>query len=157
MVEPGIGQDFEAGADGAPLGIVRAVDEARYTCLDHGASAHAAGLDGDVESCFGKAVVAKKASCLAKDYDFGVSGRVIVADGAVAGAREDFTVADEDRPDRDFPRFGGRTALLKGFLHELDVSFHVERENSMREERRRIETQRLGVRREEGNSSLLDN
>ncbi len=58
MVEARVGEDFEAGADGAAFGIVGAVDEARNTGLDDGACAHAAGLDGDVERGITKAVVA---------------------------------------------------------------------------------------------------
>src|SRR5260370_3007957 len=72
MVEARVGEDFEAGAHGAALGIVGAVDEARDTGLDDGARAHAARLDRDVERGVGKAIVAEKAGGFAKSDNFGV-------------------------------------------------------------------------------------
>ncbi len=86
MVEARVGEDFEAGAHGAGFGIFSAVDETRDTSLDDGARAHATGLDGDVERGISKAVVAKTAGGFAKDDDFGVSGGVAIADGAVAAS-----------------------------------------------------------------------
>ena len=50
MIKARVGEDFEAGADGAAFRIVGAVDETRDTGLEDCARAHAAGLDGDVES-----------------------------------------------------------------------------------------------------------
>src|SRR6267378_1834953 len=49
MIKARVGEDFEAGADGAAFGIVGAVDEARDTGLEDCARAHTAGLDGGVE------------------------------------------------------------------------------------------------------------
>lgn len=106
VVEARVGEDFEAGADGAAFGIVGAVDETRDSGLDDRASAHAAGLEGDVERSVGKTVVAEKAGSFAEDNDFGVGGWVTVADGAVAGTGEDLAVVDEDSSNGDFA--GGR-------------------------------------------------
>jgi hypothetical protein len=50
MVEARVGEDFEAGADGAAFRIVGAVDETRDTGLEDCARAHTARLDGDIES-----------------------------------------------------------------------------------------------------------
>jgi hypothetical protein len=50
MIKARVGEDFEAGADGAAFGIVGAVDETRDTGLEDCARAHTAGLDGDIES-----------------------------------------------------------------------------------------------------------
>src|SRR5437016_6078312 len=71
MVEARVGEDFETGADGAALGIVGAVDEARDTGLDDGTRAHAARLDGDIQCRIGKAIVAKTAGGFAQSDDFG--------------------------------------------------------------------------------------
>jgi hypothetical protein len=131
MIEARVGKDFEAGADGAAFGIVGAINEAGDTGLDEGASAHAAGLDSDVERGIGKAVVAEKASGFAKRDDFGVGGGVAIADGAVARTGEDLAVMDEHRAYGDFAGFGGGTGFGQGFLHELDISFHLRRENIM--------------------------
>jgi hypothetical protein len=131
MVEARVRKDFETGADGAAFGVVGTVDEALDTGLDNGAGAHAAGLDGDVESGIGKAVVAEEAGGFAQDDDFGVGGGVVVADGAIAGVSEDFAVVDKDGADGDFARGRSGAGFGEGFVHVLDVGFHLWREDSM--------------------------
>ena len=121
MVETRVRQDFETGADGAALGVVSAVDQARDASLDYGAGAHAAGLDGDVESGTGEAVVAEQAGGCAKDEDFGVGGGVVVADCTVVRTRENLAVVDEHSADRDLADCGGCLSFLQRFLHELGV------------------------------------
>jgi NADH-quinone oxidoreductase subunit I len=125
-----VGEDFEAGANGAAFGIVGAVDEARDAGLDNGAGAHAAGLDGDVERGINEAVVAEKAGGFAKGDYFCVSGGVAVADSAVVRTRQNLAVVDEHSADGDFASLGRRTRFGQGFLHELDVRFHVGPENN---------------------------
>src|SRR5229473_5682901 len=131
MVEARVGEDFEAGADGAAFGIVGAVDEAGDTGLDDSARAHAAELDGDVERGIRKAVVAKKAGGFSQSNDFGVGRGVAIADGAVAGTGENPAVTDEHGADGDFAGCGGGAGLSKSFLHELNVGFHLPREDNM--------------------------
>jgi hypothetical protein len=140
MVEARVRKDFETGANGATFGIVGAVDEVRDAGLDDGAGAHAARLDGDVQSGVGEAVVAEKAGGFAKNDDFGVGSGVAVADGVVARASEDLTVVDKHRSNRHFAGFGGRTSFGKRGLHELDVLLHRERENITRGRKTRINT-----------------
>ena len=106
VVDAQVGEDFEARANGATFGIVGAIDDARDTRLNDGAGAHAAGLDSDVERGVRESVIAEKAGSLAEDYNFGVGGRVAIADSAVAGTSEDLAVVDEDSADRDFAGFG---------------------------------------------------
>ncbi len=137
MIEARVGEHFEAGAEGAAFGVVGAVDEARDTRLDDGACAHAAGLNSNVERSIGEAVVAEQAGGFAEYDDFGVGGGVAVADGAVAGASDDLAVMDEDRADGDFAACRCGAGFSECFLHELDVSFHLPRENNMRNEEKR--------------------
>src|SRR5260370_26195870 len=94
MVEARVGEDFEAGADGAAFGIVGAVDEAGDTGLDDSARAHAAELDGDVERGNRKAVVAKKAGAFSQNKDFGVGRGGAIADGALDRTARKFAVMD---------------------------------------------------------------
>ena len=61
MIELGAGENLEAGTEGAAFGVVGGVDEAGNARLDDRAGAHGAGLEGDVESGVGKAVIAEKA------------------------------------------------------------------------------------------------
>src|SRR5260370_21213849 len=124
MIKARVGEDFEAGADGAAFGIVGAVDEAGDTGLNDSARAHAAGLDGDVERGISKAVVAKKAGGFSQSNDFGVGRGVAIADGAVAGTGENLAVMDEHGADGDFAGGGRETSFGQGFLHELEITFH---------------------------------
>ncbi len=140
MVEARVGEDFEAGANGAAFGIVGAVDEARDTGLDDGARTHAARLDGNKEGCISKAVVPKKAGGFAQGDDFGVGGGVAIADGAIASTGEDFAVVDDHGADGDFAGCSRYACLRERLLHELDVRFHLRRENNMWDEGNGINT-----------------
>lgn len=102
MVEARVGEDFEAGSDGAAFGVVSTVDEARDAGMDDGAGAHAAGLDGDVEGGVREAVVAEEASGFAESDDLSVRSGVTIADGTVAGTDENLAVMDENGANRDF-------------------------------------------------------
>ena len=87
MVKALVGKNFEIRMDSAAFGVVGAVDESRNACLDHGAGAHAARLDGDVKRCVRKTVVHESAGGFAHYDDFGVGRGIAVADGAVTGTR----------------------------------------------------------------------
>src|SRR5260370_17879871 len=137
MIKARVGEDFEAGADGAALGIVGAVDETRDAGLEDCARTHAAGLDSDVERSISKAVVAKKASGFAQSHDFGVGGRITIADGPVARTGKNLAFVDKHGPDGNFAGCGRGTSFRQGLLHVLDISLHAGRENNTRKERKR--------------------
>ena len=136
VVEAWIGKDFEAGADGAALGVIRSVDEAWDTGLNDRAGAHAAGLNGDVERRVREAIVAEEAGGFTKHDDFGVGGRIVVADGAIAGTRENLSVVNQDGSDGHFASEGRGAGFRECFLHEWEVSFHLRREDSMGKEKK---------------------
>ena len=94
VIESGVGEDLETRADCAAFGVVGAVDQTRDASLDHGAGAHAAGLQSDEECCAGHTIVPEEASCFTDHDDFGVGGRIAVAYRAVGRARENFAVMD---------------------------------------------------------------
>ncbi len=74
----------------------------------------------------------------AKDNNFGVGSGVAIANGAVAGTGKNLAVMDEHGADGDFAGGGGGgTRFSKCFLHELNVRFHLRRENNMRKDRKR--------------------
>src|SRR5260370_12607061 len=132
MVQARVGEDFEAGADSATLGVVSAVDKTWDTGLNDGPCTHAAGLDGDVESGICQAVVAEKTGGFAENNHFRMGRGVIVADGAISGTGQNLGVVNENSTNGNFGGFGGGAGFRKSFLHELGVSFHVRRENNMR-------------------------
>ncbi len=133
MVEARVREDLEASTNRAALGVVGSVDQARDASLNEGAGAHAARLDGDVESGTCEAVIANTARGFAKDDDFSVGGGVIVADGTVAGACQDLAAVDEDGADRYLPGRGRGVGFGQGFLHELNVRVLHRTENNTEE------------------------
>ena len=141
MIEPDVREDSEAGADGSAFGIVGAVDEAEDAGLDDGSRAHAAGFDGDVEGCAGKAIVAEQARRFAENDDFGVGRGIVVSDGTVAGTSECFAVVDKHGADGNFAGGGGGVGFSERLLHEFEVRFHLGRENNTRKRRMRINIQ----------------
>ena len=134
MVELRVGKNFKAGAGGSTFGIVGAIDEARDTRLDDCARTHAARLDGDVERGISKTVVGQPAGGFAQNNNFGVGRGVAIADGAVPRASEDLAIMDKHCADGNFADCPCGARFSQGFLHELEVSFHVLRKNNTREE-----------------------
>ena len=133
VIESGVGEDFETRTDCAAFRVVCAVDQTRDAGLDHGAGAHAAGLQSDEECCVGHTIVPEEASCFTDHDDFGVGGGIAIANRAVAGAGEDFTVVGDAGADRDFAGGHRCARFFEGELHERDVNvndFHVWPENS---------------------------
>jgi len=136
-------ENLEAGAHRAALRVVGAVDQAGYAPLNHRAGAHAARLDGDIEGGIGEAVVSKNSGRFAKDNHLSVGGGIAIADSAVAGARESFSVMDEDGADGNFAGGSRGTSLGQRFLHVFGVSTHAGRENNMHNSSQRIGRKRL--------------
>ena len=123
MVEPRIGEDFEAGAKCAPFGVVGAINDAGNAGLDDGAGAHGARFEGDVEGGAVEAVIFDGLRHFADDDDFRVGGGVVVPDGAVAGADQNGAAMNHDRADGDLASFGGGLRFGESELHEVDVVF----------------------------------
>jgi hypothetical protein len=138
MIEFGVGKDFETGADGTAFGVVGAVDESRNAGLDHGAGAHAAWFNADIEGDTSEAVIAKNLGSFANDDNFRVGGGVAIAYRPVARTGEDSAVVHKDGANRNFACRCRSAGLSKGFLHELEIGFHVGRENSTGIRRMRI-------------------
>ncbi len=132
MVQARVGENLEAGADGAAFGVVGAIDEAWDASLYDGARAHATRLNGNVQRGAGEAIVPEKTGGFTKNEDFGVGGGVAVADRAVARASEDLAFVDEHSADGYFACDSCGTRFGKCFLHELRIGFHVGQENTMR-------------------------
>ncbi len=125
VIEARVGEDFETGANGAAFGVVGTVDEARYAGLNHGAGAHGAGFEGDIERGSSQAVVGKDACGFAKNDDFGVSGGIVVANCAVTGASDDFIFVNEDSADGNFTGFGGGAGFVERELHVVEIGRHL--------------------------------
>jgi hypothetical protein len=124
VIEFGIGEDIETGAESAAFWVVSAIDEARDTCLDDGAGAHGAGLESDVKSGSRETVIAKKASGFADDDDFGVGGGIVVADGAIARESQNGALIDKQGTNWHFAGLGGGARFIQCEAHELEIVGH---------------------------------
>ncbi len=125
VIQLGACEQLEAGAESAALGVVSSIDEARYTRLDNRTSAHGAGLERDVQNGSGEAVVAQKPRGFTKHDDFSVSRGVIIANGAIAGARQNRIVLHEHGPDGDFAGGGRSAGFVESKLQKVKVVGHA--------------------------------
>jgi hypothetical protein len=121
VVEAGMVEDLEDGTGCAGLGIGGSANEAAEAGVDHGAGAHGAGFEGDIEAAVEEAVVADGGGGGAEGDHLGVGGGVAVAEDAILAAREDFAVADDDGADGDFAGVGGGAGFSEGLAHKFFV------------------------------------
>lgn len=118
MVQARMREYLEAGANRAGLGILTAIGQAIDARLDDRSSAHGTGLNRDIKRGSCQTVVAKRARSFAEDNHFGVGGGVAIANGAVAGPREDAARVQEDGADWNFTSGGSRAGLSESSLHQ---------------------------------------
>jgi len=122
VVEFGTGEQFEAGAESSAFWVVGCVDEAGDAGLDNGAGAHGAGFEGYIESGFRETVISKFSRSFTKNHDFGMRGRVAIADRAIATASENFLAIDNHRADGNLVGFGTRAGFFQRDLHEFRIA-----------------------------------
>ena len=124
VIQLGAGEQLKAGTEGTAFGVVGGVDEVGNPRLNDRTGAHGAGLEGNVEDGVGEAVVAEEARGFTEDDQFGVGGGVIIADGAIAGAREDDIVVDEHGADGDLAGGGRGAGFVESKLHIVKIIRH---------------------------------
>ncbi len=131
MIELGMRQDFEAGTNRAAARVIGAVHQLWHTRLNHGTGTHRTRFESHVESRARKAIVVEDVCRFADDDDFGVGRGVVIANGAVAGERNDFVFIHEQGADRNLTGHGGCAGFFESKLHVLEISGHGERKNNM--------------------------
>ena len=87
----------------------------------HGAGAHGAGLQGDVESGVAQAPAARDAGGVAQHEHLGVGGGVVTSLALVAAGGDHLTFDHEHGPHRHLTLRGRAPGLLKGQSHEATV------------------------------------
>jgi hypothetical protein len=112
-------QDFKAGAESSAFRIVGGIDKPRNACLNDGAGTHCARFERDVEGRVGKAIVAEQAGALADHDDLGVGRRIVIADGAVATARDEHFIVHQERANGSFASFRGSVRLVQRDAHKV--------------------------------------
>jgi hypothetical protein len=131
MIQLGVGEQLEAGTESAAFGVVGGVDETGNPRLNDRTGAHGARFEGDVEDGASKAIVAEEARGFPKDDDFGVSGRVVIANSAIARACQGGIVVDENSADGDFADVSRGAGFVESELHIVEVVRHGRNEKSL--------------------------
>ena len=120
VIEAAVAGEVESAAAGADAVVVSAENEAVNACLNERTGTHDAGFERYIKAHAAHAVVAQRLPARAQGEDFGVCGRVVVGDGAVVRAGNDFAVCDENRANRHFAEGFGERCLFEG---EAEVVF----------------------------------
>jgi hypothetical protein len=121
VIELGMMQHGKAGTHSAGLGVVRSVNESADACLNHGATAHSARLDGYVESCAEQPIISNDLRRGAQRDDFCVRGRVAIRDRAITRARDDATVPRQHRANGNFATLRSFAGFGQRCAHEFGV------------------------------------
>lgn len=97
--------------------------------------AHRAGLERHIEIASGEPFGVQRPAGGANRKQFGVRGRITVAQGAIAGARHDRALPDDDGADRHFASLHGGASFEKskgkGIAPILGQSLRVRRTTSL--------------------------
>ncbi len=114
VIQLGGREQFEARTKRASFRIIGAVHQPWDARLHHRACAHAAGFQRNVKSSVGESIISEESRSLADGHNFRVRRRVVIANGAIAGAGEHFVLVSENSPNGNFAcscaslRFGYR-------------------------------------------------
>ena len=111
-------RDVEHRADRALNGILRAEIECVEAREEDRSDAHRAGLERDVERTAVEAPGVERRAGTADCETFCMRGGIAECLHLVVPARDDRTVFDDDRPDRDFAEGRGLVRLRQRLRHE---------------------------------------
>ena len=89
--------------------------------MDHGAGAHGAGFDGDVEGCPGEAIISDTFRGFTQSDYFGVRGGIAIGNGAVSGAGYDLLIDYYNGADGHFAEFGCAAGFFERGAYEAGV------------------------------------
>ena len=98
--------------------------------MQHGAAAHGARLQGNVERAVAQPVVAKRLGPGAQRGDLGVGSGVVLRHRRIAARGQHFATAHQHRAHGHFAHCGGSARLRQGELHEMFVVVHHYQINS---------------------------
>jgi len=122
MIERGMFEHREARPHRAGLGVIAPVNKPRYACLNHGAGAHSARLDSDVESAPQETVIAERVRHRAHRNDLCVRCGIAGGDRCVSGARHYLVLENNDSAYWHLALSRSRARLSEGYLHVTRIS-----------------------------------
>jgi hypothetical protein len=94
MIQAGMVNNLENWAGSSGLGIGSAIDQARDTGVDEGASAHGTGFNGRDQYAAYQTMVSQSSSSLAQGHNFSVSCWIFIQQVAIMAPTDDFAILD---------------------------------------------------------------
>jgi hypothetical protein len=119
MIELRVIEQRKARPNSSSLGVVGSVYQASNPGLNHGAGAHGAWFDGDVNGRVKKSVVPNGLRCFSQDDNLGVRRGVAIANRAIPGASKDSTFRYKHGSHRDFTHARSFARFFQRNVHKL--------------------------------------
>ncbi|MCY1170211.1 hypothetical protein D9M73_102740 [compost metagenome] len=119
VVELGLGKQVDHRACSARFGVQRAKHHTLEPGMQHGAAAHGAGLQRDIQLAIIEPVIAQRTGGGAQRHDLGMCRRVMPVHRRIAARGNHFTPPNHNSADRNLPCRGCRTGFCKRQFHEL--------------------------------------
>ena len=117
MIESTTIAQVDSAADGTRLFVIGAEYEARYAGLHDCTDAHGARLEGDIERCANKSMVATRLPGSAKRDDLGMTAWIVIGNGPVMRTSNDVATHGYDGPYRNLACSRRALSLLDGLAH----------------------------------------
>jgi len=116
------GEEIDDAAVYPGLGITRTIDDAGDPRMEDGPGAHRTRFQGDEQFATWQAIVAETARGIAQRGNFGMGGRIALADRTVEAPSDNFAGPDHDGTDRHLAKAFRRAGQGNGLAHEEFVA-----------------------------------
>lgn len=122
MIQTRLGAQIHDTAAGPGLGIWGTVDDLRQARMEHGAKAHGAGFQRDIQPRAGQAVIIQPPGGRTQSNHLGMSGRVPIQNRAVvSGGKQPPLRVEHHGSDRNLAQARRQTGLVQSKRHGLAV------------------------------------
>jgi len=116
------GEEIDDAAVHPGLGVTRAIDDAGDPRMEDGSGAHGTRFEGHEQLATRQAIVAETARGITQRGNFGMGGRIALADRAVEAPSDNFSGPHHDGADRHFAKTFRGTGQGYGLAHEIFVA-----------------------------------
>ena len=127
MIHPRVPQHIQQRTGRAGFNIFRAVDQAGNAAVNHGAGAHDARLQRDIERGIQQAIVIQHFAALAQRHDLRVCGGIALANWPVPALAYDFISLHQHGSDRHLTLLPGTLRQLQRITHPVFISLWLHR------------------------------
>lgn len=107
------------------FGIVRSINQPADTRMHHRARAHSTRLNCNKQVRTGQAMIANGGCRFPQGDEFGMGGRIAVANVAIEAAGNDLALTNNHRTDRDFIDFERALSGANSLIHPEFVACSV--------------------------------